>query len=127
MARTVGRLTLAEARLDFLRALLLNEYQGHAAFIAELIGLIAYHERLLEALPRVINPPVGMSIDQPEDAWNAADAILARRPRLIHLHFYQDKVRDCAIDGVFAAPGLPPGFTLQTSGGSIAECHLRTS
>ena len=94
MARVVGRLTLAGARLDFLRALLLNEYQGHAAFIAEWIGLIAYHERLLEALPRVTHPPVGMGSDQPEEAWNALDAIVDHRPRLIHLHFYRGQVRD---------------------------------
>lgn len=94
MERTVGRLTLAEARLDFLRALLLNEYQGHAAFIAEWIGLIAYHERLLEALPRVLYPPLGMGSDQPEDAWKALGEIVDRRPRLIHMHFYRGQVRD---------------------------------
>lgn len=94
MARTVGRLTLAGARLDFLRALLLNEYQEHAAFVADWIGLIAYHERLLEALPRVIYPPVGMGSDQPEDAWNALGEIVSGRPRSIHLHFYRDQVKD---------------------------------
>jgi hypothetical protein len=71
-----GRLTLPEDRRDYLRALLLNEYQGHEEFFVEWVSILCYFERLLEALPRVLHPPVGVEIDQPEQEWQALQTLL---------------------------------------------------
>lgn len=85
-----GRLTLPEERRDFLRALLLNEYQRDEGFRREYLVHLWYYERLLEALPRVTNPPVGLGADRhPEESWGALCDLIDRRPQLVHLAWYR--------------------------------------
>lgn len=88
-----GRTILPEARVDWLRAVLLNEYHGERGFVSDWMALLCHYERLLEALPRVTDPPVGDCGRQPEDLFGALDQIAAKRPRLVHLHRYRDEVK----------------------------------
>lgn len=88
-----GQLALPEDRRDYLRAPLLDEFMNHDGFFREWLTLLCYYERLLEALPRVLHPPVGGGIGQPEEEWEALDAMLERKPPLLILRAYRDRVK----------------------------------
>ena len=88
-----GRLTLPEDRRDYLRALLLNEFQSHAGFLKAYIDFLSRYERLLEALPRVTDPPLGQGTGvNPETDWGALRGLISSRSRLIHLRQYREDI-----------------------------------
>ena len=78
--------------MDWVRALLLNEYHGERGFITGWIDLLCHYERLLEALPRVQgDSPTGFQ--QLEEAWASLNATVAERPRLVYVARYRQSLR----------------------------------